>query len=220
VRLTVLLGIVLAAMNLCFYLAIARLPLSTVGAIEFLGTVALAAAGSRTPRNMLAILLTTCGIIALTNIRLSGQPIGFAFAFANSVLFALYIILGHRIANSGTASVGGARMPGNLDRLGVAMIVSTMVMTPFGFIGALPAFTNLHLLAAGVAVGICSSVIPYVTDQVAMARLSRATFALMLGTLPLFGTLIGALVLHQIPTSQDMLGIGLVAAGVAAHRQE
>jgi inner membrane transporter RhtA len=67
-------------------------------------------------------------------------------------------------------------------------------------------------------VGVCSSVIPYVTDQLAMARLPRATFALMLALLPVFATIIGAIVLHQLPTSQDLAGIALVVAGVALHQ--
>src|SRR5215471_9431863 len=81
------LGAVLAVMNSAFYLAVDRLPLSTVGAIEFLGTVILAAAGARTPRNAAALLLTTAGVAAITAIRVTGQPLGFVFAFANCVLF-------------------------------------------------------------------------------------------------------------------------------------
>jgi hypothetical protein len=49
-----------------------RLPLSTVGAIEFGGTVILAAAGTRTPRNAAALALTTAGVAAITAIRLAG----------------------------------------------------------------------------------------------------------------------------------------------------
>src|SRR5258706_468188 len=81
----------------------ARLPLSTVGAVEFLGTVLLAVAGARTRRNLLALTLAVGGVALLTNIRLAGEPAGFAFAFANCALFMLYVVLGHRIANEGTA---------------------------------------------------------------------------------------------------------------------
>src|SRR5215472_7359285 len=77
------LGVVLAAMNSLFYLAIDRLPLSTVGAIEFLGTVVLAAAGTRTRRNAAALALAIAGVFVLTDLRLVGEPLGFAFAFAN-----------------------------------------------------------------------------------------------------------------------------------------
>ena len=90
-------------MNACFYLAISRIPLSTVGAIEFIGPVALAAFGSRTIRNMLALALAAAGGWLLTDVRLAGQLLGFLFAFANCGLFVLYVVLGHRIARDGGA---------------------------------------------------------------------------------------------------------------------
>src|SRR5689334_15063836 len=87
------LGAVLAAMNVLFYLAIDRLPLATVGAIEFLGTVILAAAGTRTRRNAAALAVAIAGVFVLTDLRLVGEPLGFAFAFANCAGFMLYVIL-------------------------------------------------------------------------------------------------------------------------------
>jgi inner membrane transporter RhtA len=103
-RMVVALGFVLAVMNVCFYLAIYRLPLGTVGTIEFLGPIALAAFGVRTMRNLAALLLACVGVFLLTSVRISGEPIGFIFAFANCALFVLYILLGHRIAAAGMAS--------------------------------------------------------------------------------------------------------------------
>jgi len=213
------LGAVLAAMNSLFYLAVDRLPLSTVGAIEFLGTVVLAAAGARTRRNLLALCLAIGGVAALTDVRLAGQPLGFVFAFANCAGFMLYVILGHRIANTapdGTTSAAGNPMSG-IDQLGAAMIVAAVVATPFGITGAAPTFMHPNWLLWGIGVGLCSSVIPYVTDQLAMARLPRATFALMLAILPATATGIGLVVLAQVPTVQDLAGIALVIAGVALH---
>jgi inner membrane transporter RhtA len=212
--LLVQLGVVLAVMNVLFYLAVARLPLATVGAIEFLGVVLLATAGVRTPRNAAALGLTVCGVAALTDLRLAGQPLGFTFAFGNCALFVLYVVLGHRVANT---DAGSGAMSG-IDQLGAAMLVAAVVVTPVGLGGALTAFAHPLLLLAGVGVGLCSSVIPYVTDQLAMARLPRATFALMLALLPMLGTIIGAIVLRQLPTGQDLLGIALVVAGVALHQ--
>jgi inner membrane transporter RhtA len=208
------LGVVLAVMNSAFYLAVARLPLSTVGAIEFLGTVFLAVAGARTWRNAGAVALTTAGVIAITAIRLHGQPLGFVFAFANCALFMLYIVLGHRIANAGAVGSAG------LDRLAAAMLIAAAAATPWGLRGALPAFGRPVLLLAAAGVGVCSSVIPYATDQLAMARLPRATFSLMLALLPVCATIIGAIVLRQIPTVKDVAGITLVVLGVAIHQQE
>jgi len=206
------LGVVLAVMNSAFYLAVARLPLSTVGAIEFGGTVILAAAGARTARNAGALALTTVGVVTLMAIRVTGHPLGFVFAFANCGLFILYVVLGHRIANASGGHTG-------IDRLGAAMLIAAVTATPWGLGGALPAFRHPVLLLAGAGVGVCSSVIPYVADQLAMARLPRATFSLMLALLPAFATVIGAIVLRQLPTIQDVAGITLVALGVAVHQE-
>src|SRR5947209_17667170 len=205
------LGVVLALMNACFYLAIARLPLGTVGAIEFLGPITLAAFGARTPRNIVALLLAAAGGWLLTDVRFGGQPLGFVFAFANCAFFMLYVVLGHRIAQDGGSA--------GIDRLGAAMLFACLTITPIGISGALPAFSKPLLLLAGIGVGICSSVIPYVSDQLAMARLPRATFALLLSLLPASATIIGIVVLRQIPAPVEVLGILLVATGVALHRE-
>ncbi|MFD0854954.1 EamA family transporter, partial [Actinomadura adrarensis] len=74
-------------------------------------------------------------------------------------------------------------------------------------------------LAAGVGVGICSSVVPYVLDQLAMARLARATYALMVALLPAIAVLIGIVVLGQIPAVPEVVGVALVIGGVALHRE-
>jgi inner membrane transporter RhtA len=218
-RVLLALGAVLAAMNSLFYLAIDRLPLATVGAIEFLGTVVLAAAGARTRRNVLALALVIGGVIALTAVRLAGDALGFIFAFANCVGFMLYVTLGHKIANisaDGTRAAPGS-MSG-IDQLGAAMLVAAVVAIPAGLPAAIPAFTHPRWLLWGIGVGVCSSVIPYVTDQLAMARLPRATFALMLALLPAAAAVIGFVILGQVPTREDFLGIGLVIAGVALHQ--
>ena len=214
------LGLVLAVMNSAFYLAVGRLPLSTVGAIEFLGTVILAAAGARTRRNTGALVLTTAGVVTMASIRITGQPLGFVFACANCALFMLYIVLGHRMANIGGRDTAQTGRPASIDRLAGAMIIAAVIATPWGLGEARPAFGHPIWLLAGAGVGVCSSVIPYVTDQLAMTRLPRATFSLMLALLPVFATVIGAIVLRQVPTVQDAAGITLVVLGVAIHQQE
>jgi inner membrane transporter RhtA len=218
-RILLALSVVLAAMNSLFYLAIDRLPLATVGAIEFLGTVVLAALGARTRRNILALVLAIGGVFTLTALRLAAQPLGFVFAFANCAGFMLYVTLGHRIANTAADGTRPARgsMSG-IDQLGAAMLIAAVVAAPAGLAGAVPALTHPLWLLWGIGVGVCSSVIPYVTDQLAMARLPRATFALMLALLPVAATVIGLVILGQVPTARDLAGIGLVIAGVALHR--
>jgi inner membrane transporter RhtA len=209
------LGGVLAGMNALFYLAVARLPLATVGAIEFLGTVVLAALGARTRRNAAALALCVGGVAVLTAIQAGASPLGLVLAFGNCAGFMLYVMLGHRVANTRVSDVFGG-----IDQLGAAMLIAAVAVTPAGLGAALPAFTHPAWLAWGIGVGVCSSVIPYVTDQLAMARLSRATFALMLALLPAVAVVIGAVVLHQIPSLRELAGIALVIAGIAIHQAD
>jgi inner membrane transporter RhtA len=203
-------GAVLAVMNVCFYTAINRLALGTVAAIEFLPVIALAAAGARSPRNLLALGLAVCGVYVLTDVHLRGEPLGIAFAFANAVLFALYIVLADRVAKRPQLS--------GIDGLAAAMSIAAVVVTPIGGWQAAPALLDPIALLAGIGVGIASSVIPYVADQLAMARLPRATYALMIALLPAVATVVGIVVLAQLPSAVEVAGVGLVIVGVALHR--
>ncbi len=209
-RLVVGWGLVLATMNVCFYEAIARLPLGTVAAIEFVPVVVLASLGARTPRNGLALLLAVGGVALLTDVRLEGEPVGVAFAAANAVLFMLYIVLGHRVAAAGAGS--------GVDGLAASMLVAAVACTPVALHAAAPALTAPALLLAAIGVGIASSVVPYVADQLALARLPRATYALMVSLLPAIAVLTGLVVLQQVPHPAEAAGVALVVAGVALHR--
>jgi inner membrane transporter RhtA len=209
-RLLIAMGAVLGAMNVFFYLAIERLPLGTVGAIEFLGPILLAALGARTPRNTLALVGVVAGVVLLTDVRAEGDVLGYVFAIANALGFMLYAVLGHRLAADGGAS--------GIDRLGAAMVIALIAVTPLGLSDAARTVEQPLLLLAGIGVGICSSVIPYVCDQLAMARMPRATFALMLALLPATATAIGVLVLRQVPSVIEITGVVLVVAAIAVHR--
>ena len=210
-RLLLAWGASLAAMNACFYTAIDHLPLGTVAAIEFVPVIVLAARGARTWRNAVALALAVPGVYLLTGVQIALEPVGLIFAFVNAVFFALYIVLADRVAKH--PSLGG------IDGLAAAMLVAAVVITPIGGWQALPAFAEPLLLLAGIGVGISSSVIPYVADQLALARLARATYALMVSLLPATATVIGIVILAQVPTAPELAGIGLVIAGVALHRQ-
>lgn len=213
------LGACLAIMNSAFYLALDRLPIALVAAIEFVGTIAIALSGLRTGRNFLALGLAVSGVAFLIDIpalmdatgpALWSDLLGLFWAILNGLLFVLYIILGHKISESGASD--------GVERLGAAMAAAFIVVMPIGFLQALEAFGAPLLILAGIGVGICSSVIPYVCDQLAMSRLPRASFALLLALLPASATIIGAIVLRQIPGTIDILGVALVMAGVAVHR--
>jgi inner membrane transporter RhtA len=204
-------GAVLAVMNCCFYLAIDRVPLGTVAAAEFAPVIVLAAIAVRSLRNVLALILAVAGVYLLTDIRLSHDWIGLLCTALNTLLFAAYVVLGHRVSRA-----AGLR---RIDGLALAMGTATMLALPVGAWAAVPAFRDLGLLAAAVGVGVCSSVIPYVADQLAMARLKRSTFALMLALLPATATVIGAVVLRQIPQVAELVAVAIIVVAVGLHRE-
>jgi inner membrane transporter RhtA len=208
-RLVALMGFVLAAMNASFYTAIDHLPLGTVAAIEFLPVIVLAAVGMRTRRNAAALVLAVAGVYAVTHVQLGGTAVGISLAFVNAALFACYIVAAHRVAQS--PAIAG------VDGLAGAMLAAAVAVMPLAPAAA-PALTDPTLLAAGIGVGVTSSVIPYICDQLAMARLPRPTYALLVSLLPATATAIGLIVLDQVPTRTDVAGVGLVVAGVALHR--
>ena len=210
-RLLLAWGAVLAVMNCCFYLAIDRLPLGTVAAIEFLPVIVLAALGTRTPRNAAALALAVPGVYLLTGVRVEGEALGIGLAFANAALFAVYIVLAHRVSRLDELS--------GIDGLALSMLVAAVAVTPLAGWAALPALVDPVALAAGVGVGVSSSVIPYVSDQLAMRRLARSTYALMVSLLPATATVIGIVVLAQVPSAAEVVGVTLVIAGVAVHRE-
>lgn len=210
-RLLLTWGLVLATMNASFYLALDRMPLGTVAAIEFLPVIVLAAAAVRTGRNLLAVLAAVLGVALLSDVHLAGAPLGLAFAALNAGLFAVYVVLAHRAARNTSLS--------GIDGLALAMIIAAVVALPVGIGQALPAFGDARLLAAAAGVGICSSVIPYVCDQLAMSRLARSTYALMSALMPATATVVGALVLTQIPSPVEIVGVLLVMLAVAVHKE-
>jgi inner membrane transporter RhtA len=209
--LLVALGVTLAAMNISFYLALERLPMSLVAAMEFVSTILIALCGLRSGRNFLALALAAAGVFVLIGFSWSSDLAGLGFAVANAALFGVYIVLGHKAAEGGAGQGVGT--------LGAAMAVAFVAAFPFGLSEVIGALSSPELILAGIGVGLCSSVIPYVSDQLAMSRLPRASFALMLALLPATATIVGAIVLLQIPSLRDLFGIALVMGGVALHRQ-
>lgn len=209
-RLLLVFGLTLAAMNCCFYLALSRMPISLVAAIEFVGVLVVALLGLRAKRNLAALGIALIGVALLLRLRWSSDPLGLMWAVLNGILFVIYIVLGHRLARAGAGA--------GVANLGAAMWVAFMAVFPIGISQAAVAFRHPPLLAAGFGVGVASSVLPYICDQIAMSRLPRSSFALLLSLLPACATVIGALVLAQIPTARDVLGIVLVMIGVSLHQ--
>jgi inner membrane transporter RhtA len=198
-------------MNLTFYLAIDRLPLGTAVAIEFCGPIAVAALGSRTRRDLAALALAVGGVLALADVHIAGSPVGFALAAGAGVFWAAYIVLGHRVAADPQIRPQ--------DGLALAMAIGAVGLAPALVISAIPALVSPPLLVACLAVGVAASVVPYGLEQIAMRRLARARFALLLALLPATAAIIGAIVLGQVPGLVEAAGIALivVAASLRTH---
>jgi inner membrane transporter RhtA len=206
-----LFGIVLAAMNIAFYVAIGHLPLGVAVAIEFCGPVAVAAITGRRWQERAAIVVAAAGVVLLAGITLeSGMAredvvVGLVAIFAAAACWAGYVVLGKRVAGGGAG----------VDGLAVGMAAGALVFAPF-FVGSVPAVvTDPGLLGFLLVVAVASSVIPYVLDQVVLRRLGTATFAVLLATLPATAVLVGALVLRQVPTWPELIGLVLVSGAIA-----
>ncbi|MFE6921219.1 DMT family transporter [Nocardia sp. NPDC057663] len=197
-------GIVTVSMNIVFYEAIARIPLGTAVAIEFLGPVAVATLGSRRARDLLAVVLVAVGVVLLAGVQLDVEPVGVGFAVASAVLWAGYILVGKRVADAGDGQ----------DSLAVGMTAAAVLLAPFVLIPQVAidasVFADPRTWLLGLGVGVLSSAVPYALDQVVLTAVGRARFALLLALLPATAAVVGALALSQRLTVPELAGIALV----------
>jgi inner membrane transporter RhtA len=198
-------GLATGLMNVAFYEAIARLPLGTAVAVEFCGPVVVAALGSRTRRDVVALLLAVTSVVLIADVQLAGSPAGFGLALLAAVLWAAYIVLGKRVALGGSG----------LDDMAVGFTVAAVLLCPFAW-GTGPVWSSPTLLALAAGVGVLSTVLPYTLDQVVLRRTGQVRFALLLALLPATAAGIGFLVLGQVPSFPETVGIGATIAAVAA----
>lgn len=203
-------GIVLAAMNLSIYYSVEVVPLGNAVAIEFLGPVAVAAFGARTPRSAAALLLAVAGVVVLAGVETGGTLRGVWFALLAGSFWAGYIVLGHRVA----------RTAAWVDGLGVGMLAGALAISPFGIPHVPTAVTRPALLGLSFTVGLLSNVIPYGIDQWAMRRLNRHRFALLQALQPITAAAVGFLLLSQVPSAREFLGIGLVIVAIVLSRSD
>ena len=201
-------GVVLAVMNVAFYVAIDHLPLGTAVAIEFIGPVAVVAVTGSGWRERGGIALAAAGVLLLTGVTLAGGRdvvVGLVAIGIAATAWAGYILLGRRVALLGDG----------VTRLSVAMAVGAVVLAPFlaGRAGRVLDAWWLGLAVLGIAV--LSSVIPYAVEQVVLRRVTAATFAVLLALLPASAAVVGAVVLRQWPHPLDVVGLVLVSAAIA-----
>ncbi|BDZ42355.1 permease [Paraoerskovia sediminicola] len=204
-------GVALAAMNIAFYIGIQHLPLGTAVAIEFLGPVAVAAVTGRGWRERVGIALAATGVVLLAGVTLesglsrSDAVIGLVALLTAAACWAGYILLGRRVAVAGSG----------VTSLAVAMTAGAVVFAPFFAASSAVVLSDVGLLASIVGVGVLSSVVPYALDQVVLKRVSTATFSVLLALLPASATLVGAVVLRQVPTFWEIVGLLLVSGAIA-----
>lgn len=211
-------GLATGLMNLAFYEAIASLPLGTAVAVEFCGPVAVAAVASRRPRDVAAVCLAAVGVLLIADVRWSGAPLGLLWALAAAALWAAYIVLGARVATVGNG----------IDDMAVGFGVAAVVLSPVLLIakGVLQsprgpaALLDPAVLVLGLGVGVLSSVVPYVLDQVVLRRVGRARFAVLLALLPATATVVGFVALAQVPGAAEAVGIAAVVGAVALRSRD
>ena len=205
-RLAAAFGIALAAMNLCFYLALDLIPLGIAVTIEFVGPLGVAVAASRRPLDVVWVVLAAAGILLLSG-GLAGDidPLGVALALMAGGFWAAYILLS---ARAGRAFPGGSG-------LAMAMAVGAVALVPAGIVDAGDALLEPELLGLGAAVALLSSVIPYSLELEALRRLPTGVFGVLMSLEPAVAALAGLVVLGQGLEALEVLAIALVVVASA-----
>ncbi len=204
-------GAVLAGMNLSFYSAIHRIPLGIAVAIEFVGPLAVAVAGSRRWIDLLWVVLAAAGILALTRGGGGGLSLlGVAFALIAGCLWGAYILLSARVGRAFERGTG----------LALAMCVASLVALPAGVADGGGHLLVPRTLAIGAAVGMLSSAIPYSFELEALRRIAASVFGVLMSLEPAMAALAGWIVLGQRLSGRALIGIALVvAASTGASRR-
>ena len=204
-------GLVLAAMNLSFYEALHRIPLGIAVAVEFVGPLAVAVAGSRRRLDVVWIVLAAAGILTLTRARAHGvDALGLALALVAGGLWGTYILLNARLGRAFEGSTG----------LALAMVVATLAAIPAGLADGGTRLFEPRSLALGAAVGVLSSAIPYSFELEALRRIAPHVFGVLMSLEPAMAALAGLLVLGQGLSARAIVGIALViVASVGASRR-
>ncbi|WP_330229055.1 EamA family transporter [Nocardia sp. NBC_00508] len=198
-------GAVLALMNLSFYAAIDRIPLGMAVTIEFLGPLTVALAGSRRWIDPVWAVLAGAGVLLLTRADGDVDWVGVLFALAAAACWAGYILLS---AALGERTVGGGG-------LALAMAFGGVIMLPVGILDAGTALLQPAVLAAGFAVAMLSSVLPYSVELEALRRISPRVFGVLMSLEPAVAAVAGLVVLGQVMNLGQWAGVACVVAASA-----
>ena len=199
----VLYGTALGLMNLLFYLALARLPLGPAVAIEFVGPLAVALIASRRRSDFLWIGVAVAGLMLLLPIATTDglDPVGILLDLGAALAWALYILFGQR----------AGRIDGG-QAVSLGMLTAAVVVAPFGVAEAGTALLTPGILLVGLAVALMSSALPYSLEMVALRRLDRKSFGVLMSVEPAVAACAGFLMLGERITTVQWLAIALVIA--------
>jgi inner membrane transporter RhtA len=199
-------GLVLAGMNLAFYSSLDRIPLGAAVTFEFVGPLGVAVAGSRRPLDLVWVALAAAGILLLSDLGAGGlDTLGIALALLAGVFWAAYILLSARI---------GQRYDG-ADGLALAMVVGAAALAPVGVAEGGGELLVPWILAAGLAVAVLSSAIPYALEMEALRRMPTGVFGVLMSLEPGMAALAGYVLLGEDLVAREIVAIMLVVAASA-----
>jgi inner membrane transporter RhtA len=205
-RVAIVFGLALGAMNLCIYEAMDRIPLGVAVTFEVCGPLALAVVLSRRPLDLAWVAFAALGILLLADYSGGSlDPLGVAFALTAGALWAAYIVLSQRT---------GAVFPGG-SGLAIAMVAGAVLVAPFGIADAGADLLQPELFGVLIAVAIASSVLPYSLEIEALRTLPQRVFGVLMSVEPAVAALAGLIVLGQDLALRDWIAIGLVVIASA-----
>ena len=194
------LGVTLAGLSLSFYAALERIPLGVAMTLEFAGPLGIALVGSRRRLDFLWGVLAVAGILVLSPLGGTVDPLGAALALLGGAFWAAYILLSARI---------GRTIPGG-GGLALAMAVAAIVTLPFGIAAGERVAADPRLLLAALGVGLLSSVIPLSLELEALRRIPVQVFGVLMSLEPAIAALVGLVLLGEALGMREMAAIGLV----------
>ena len=204
-RAALVLGLAMGAMNGSFYASIERIPLGTAVAIEFIGPLLLSAVLSRRARDLAWVGLAAAGMVLIGIDSFTGaalDPLGVGFALLAAAGWAAYILAGSR---------AGGLIPGQ-GGLVVAMAVAGLLSLPLGAPGAALALADARLLGLAAVTALLASFVPYSLEFIALRRLPRPMFGVLMSLEPVVATIGGWLLLAQVPGTLKLVAVVLVVA--------
>ncbi len=196
----------LGAMNLCFYLAVQRIPLGIAVALEFIGPLGLAITMSHRRMDLLWVALAILGLSLLLPVaqvfHRSAQPLdglGVLFALLAAGLWAAYSLLARRIGNSQGTSI-----------IGLGMAIAALLMLPVAVLHPGTFSITPHLALAALVMALFSSALPFSLEMIALTGMPLRVYGTFTSLEPAMGTLMGLIVLAELPTAGQLLGIAAI----------